>query len=165
MFAASSIGERAEHGKRRHGAYAAVRAELTAYRDTLHYDLESRDARPKTYASIESQERLATTVLRELEHLRRRPARRLRQELERLVGPATVATAEAALHVPADLRDADREARRVDLIEHRLRADPEEAATRGQLGLVRRSPNETQHREHHAAAMSTLQRMLDISTS
>lgn len=141
-----------------------LHTELMTYRDNLRYDLESRDVRPKDYASISSQERLAEIVLREAPYLRRRDQRRLREGLEQLVGPRTIALADSRRFMPIDARDSDRETARVELVDRRVKLDPGEVDHYGQLGLVRRSPNEPEHRDHHATAMATLQRMLNIVT-
>lgn len=164
VLVASRIGERSERGKRRHQARMVLHAELMTYRDNLRYDLQSRDVRPKGYASISSQEHVAEVVLREAPHLGRRHQRRLREDLERLVGPRTVELADARRFMPTDARDHDRETARIDLIDRRIRHDSGEVDQYGQLGLVLRSPNEPDHGEHHAAAMATLQRMLTTVT-
>ncbi|OXM47523.1 hypothetical protein CFP75_23865 [Amycolatopsis alba DSM 44262] len=161
VLVAPLIGDRLEHGKRRHAAKASIRTALLACLSTLRYDLDDRDVRPLTYASLESQERLAEVLVRELPHLTGGMRRRLHERLEHLVGTRTVARAKALAHLPATDRDADKEQRRIEVAERRIMLLDGEAETYGQLGVVRRSPNEPAHHEHHAAAVATLQLMLD----
>jgi hypothetical protein len=161
VLAAPLIGDRAERGKRRHVAKTVLRAEFLTYRDTLHYDLEQRDVRPIGYASIVSQEHLAEVVVRESPHLARRTRRRVRDRLNQLVGARTVALAESRAHLPTDGRDPEKETGRVEVIERHIRLNDGEVDFYGQLGVVLKSPNEPDHRDHHAAAMATLQAMLD----
>lgn len=161
VLVAPLIGDRVERGKRRHVAKASIRSALLAFRSTLRYDLEERDVRPVTYASLVSVERFAEVVVRELPHLGSLKQRHLCGRLEQLVGARTVSRAEARTHLPAADRDADREWVRIEVAERQITSLDGEAETYGQLGVVRRSPNEPDHREHYAAALATLELMLD----
>ncbi|MEV6644484.1 hypothetical protein [Amycolatopsis sp. NPDC051371] len=161
VFVAPFVGERVERGKRRHAATAAIRAALLSYRDTLRYDLEERGVRPITYASLESQERLAEIIVRELPHVGRSKRGRLYELLTKLVGSRTMTMAETRAYLPTDARDLEKEQLRLEVAERHIQLEDGRAEQHGQLGIVRRSPNEREHRDHHAAAMTTLQSMLD----
>lgn len=159
---ASLTTQRQERGRDSYRAREALRLELRRYRHQLTYDnvAPSRGGGyPETYASVESAERLAEAVLRQLPMLGR-SRHRLRADLMELVGKDVVNLADERTYLPAASRDAEWERRRLDVAERHLRFDEDAANSFGLLGALRRTQNDPpQHREHFAETMAVLKRM------
>lgn len=162
LAVASLTTQRQERGRDRYRAREVVRVELRRYRHELAYDHAGPargGAYPATYASIESAERLAESVLRQLPMVRRR-RRKLRADLVELVGTTTVDLADQRIYLPAESRDADAERLRLDVAERHLRLDEDGANVHGILGALRRTQNDPpKHQGHYASAIAVLERM------
>lgn len=159
---ASLTTQRQERGRDSYRARETLRVELRRYRHQLAYDhaAPSRGGGyPEAYASIESAERLAEAVLRQLPMLGRSRSK-LRADLVELVGKDVVNLADERTYLPDESRDVEAERRRLDVAERHLRFDEDAANGCGLLAVLRRTQNDPpQHHEHFVAAMAVLERM------
>lgn len=161
---ASRIALLGIRAKERHEATAVVRGVLNSYHAVLSYDHDQvfrTDAFPKRYASIEGQDELTESILRELPKLSSRKRTKLRTGLIALFGKVPVELAEARVHLPEGTADQDEARQR--RVTYLLKAIHEQgtAETKGLLSeLLRTQNNQPAHEVALRETLSTLQDML-----
>lgn len=163
VLAAREIGMRTREGERRYEAVTVVRGTLTTYRDVLDFRrnrLYENHGFPPEYGEVRSQEELASGILRELPYLRKRTRDSLRADLTSLVGSATIALAEARLHVPPGEIDPEREGDRQESVLRHILKEPGYIDRHGLLGLLLTTQNDADQVEHHRRAISVLDHMI-----
>lgn len=155
------LGERTKERRAAERAIASVVSEYRArlMRDRARFYRDS--AYPKSYGDIKGQEQFAREVLTQAEDLAPRTSARIRAQVKLLVGRFALAEAEKQLHLPANVFDEAEEDQRQALELHRvIREDP--ADFRGLIGMLLRTQNEPTAEADYNAALSALNKLLEI---
>jgi hypothetical protein len=152
-----------EAAKLRHAAERRLHGLLCAYRQELEYQYDrshtEQHGYPLEFASVESQEKLAEDVLRNLPDLRRRKAKNLREDLQKLVGPTMLAFSEGRMYVPESIRQNPTEQGRIELLLRRITREPERYCEGHLQRLLSEQNNHQNHRNNYQQTIVILDGM------
>lgn len=153
-----------EAAKLRHAAERRLHGLLCAYRQELEYQYDrshtEQHGYPLEFAAVEGQEKLAEDVLRNLPDLRKRKAKNLREDLQKLVGPTMLTFASGRMYVPESIRQNSTEQGRLEILHRRINREPERYCEGYLQRLISEQNNHHEHRNYYEQSIAILDGMV-----
>jgi hypothetical protein len=154
-----------EAAKLRHAAERRLHGLLCAYHQELEYQHDrshtEQHGYPLEYASVAGQEKFAEDVLRYLPDLRKRKAKNLRADLQKLVGPTMLRFASGRMYVPEGIRQNSTEEGRLELLHRRFNRESARYCEGHLQRLISEQNNHEEHHNHYQESISILDEMAE----